>query len=132
MQMPVPGSSCGDPTPCHEQRLLATTSEHWTSWTIEAKDIIVDERSRKAVIITCHHMKTASCKEYPFEVVYTLYTSKDGGRVDKIVHWVDTTLATELMNEQERKVENGGNNDTSKMRQEDLNQVSMMLMNPLG
>jgi len=127
---PVPGSACGDTNPCHEQRILSARTEHWQSWTIEPKDIIVDERSRKAVVMTIHHMTTASGKVYPFEVVYTLYTSEDGGTVDKIVHWVDTTLATELMNEQERRAERGGEGEESKMRREDLNQVSMMLMNP--
>ncbi|KAK4561650.1 hypothetical protein LTR86_004329 [Recurvomyces mirabilis] len=131
-QTPIPGSSSGDTNPCHEQRLLATTTEVWTSWTIEPKDIIVDERTRKAVVITVHHMKKASGREYPFEVVYTLYTSEDGGTVDKIVHWVDTTLASQLMNEQEQRSGGGGDEDLLKTRQEDLNQVSMMLMNPVG
>jgi len=77
-------------------------------------------------------MKTANDKEYPFEVVYTLYISEDGGTVEKIVHWVDNTLATQLMNEHERRAKGCGDRDMLKLRQEDLNQVSMMLMNPIG
>ena len=74
------------------------------TYSLEAKDITVDEIQRKAVVRAVHNMCMKA--EYgsdtcSLETMFTLWMTEDGTAIKKVHQFVDSLLATKFFEEQQ-------------------------------
>ncbi|KAK3066447.1 hypothetical protein LTR53_017205 [Teratosphaeriaceae sp. CCFEE 6253] len=96
----APALAAGTSNEEYEQMMLPEFTHVWDHWHIETRDILVDERARKAVANTVNYMTSKQGQTYDMEFVWKLQVTADGTKVEKVEEFVDTAVVAQVIADQ--------------------------------